>query len=151
LAKATIFDYFLLKKDTRILAEDWLIKNVREKAKIGFERYTAYDLNYIRQSQVRKRFNAIYFSPSLSLYPTSFYKNEGYDYIVISNFRKDSYLFFCRTEGLCEGKDNYSTYDAQLEPVAVFGPSGIFKFTGFSLPWGTWPHNPIVKIYKVKP
>lgn len=150
LAKTSIFDYFLLKPDTRILAQDWLIKNVKEKARIGFERYTPFDLNYIGSSQVREKFNSTYFIPSLSLYPASFYKSEGYDYIVTSNFRQDSYSFFCRTEGLCQPVDNYSTYKAQLELAAIFEPPRIFKFTGISLPWGTWPHQPTVKIYKVK-
>lgn len=150
LAKGIIFDSSLLRKDTRILAQDWLLRNVDKNAKIAFERYTPFDLNYIGLSAVKKRFNSNYFSPSVSLYPASFYKNDGYDYIVTSNFRRDSYLFFCRNEGLCREADNYSTYDGELELTAEFKPPRIVKFTAVSLPWGTWPHQPVVKIYKVK-
>lgn len=150
LARTLIFDCFLLRADTRVLAQNWLLENVKEKAKIAFERYTPFDLNYADKSMSAKIFDSVYFVPSAGVYPASFFKDEGYDYIVTSNFRRDSYIFFCRTEALCEEADNYSTYDKQMELAAAFKPPGIFKFAGVTLPWGTWPHNPVVKIYKVK-
>ena len=148
--KSALFDYFLLKKDTRILAEEWLIKNVKEKAKIGFERYSPMDLNYIEPSLASQRFNAVYFVPSLCMYPATFYKEEGYDYIVTSNFRRDSYQFFCKRASECDGIKNYQSFDAQFRLMRKFEPAKIFNWTAVTLPWGTWPHNPIVSIYKVK-
>jgi 4-amino-4-deoxy-L-arabinose transferase-like glycosyltransferase len=148
--KTLIFDYYILKPDTRLLAQQWLMQNVKGNAKIGFERYSPFDLNYIGKSPVKERFNSTYFVPSLSIYPASFYKNEGYDYIITSNFREDSYAFFCRTERACQPIENYSSYAAQLQLAAVFATPLVFKLTGVSLPWGTWPHQPTIKIYKVK-
>lgn len=147
--KAIMFDYFISKKDTRVLAQEWLLKNVKEKSKIAFERYAPFDINYLGKSQVKEKFNSTYFMPSLSFYPAPFYKNEGFDYIITSNFRQDSYKFFCQAEGQCQPVDNYSTYDTQLALAAVFEPSWVFKLTAVSLPWGTWPHQPVVKIYKI--
>lgn len=147
---SVIFDYFLLQKDTRVLAEEWLLKNVKENSRIGFERYTPYDLGYIPKSKVQEKFLSTYFTPSLSDYPASYFKQQGFDYIVTSGFRQQAYAFFCKATAECEATDNYATYDKQFKSVAEFRPPMIFKVTGISLPWGTWPHNPGIKIYKVR-
>jgi len=145
-----IFDYFLLQKDTRLLAEEWLLKNVKENSTIGFERYTPYDLDYIPKSKSQEKFRATYFVPSLSNYSADYFKQQGFDYIVTSGFRQQAYLFFCKEAAECAGTDNYASYDKQFKLVAEFKPPKIFQVTGISLPWGTWPHNPVIKIYQVQ-
>lgn len=149
LLKSIIFDYFLLKPDTRILAQEWLLKNAKDKSKIAFERYSPLDLVYVGSSPIKDKFDSIFFIPTVGLYPALFYKEEGYDYIVASSFRSDGYQFFCKTEDRCEEAKNYATYDAQLRLIARFDAPALFKTTGYSLPWGTWPHNPTVKVYQV--
>jgi 4-amino-4-deoxy-L-arabinose transferase-like glycosyltransferase len=149
-AKSVIFDYFLLQPDTRVSAESWLLKNVPQNSLVAFERYTPFDLNYMVKPAVAKKFKAEYFTPSLGLYPASFYREQGYDYVVTSSFRADSALFFCRQEGSCAGAENYVAYDQEFSLVAEFGPPPLLKFTAYTLPWGTWPHQPGVKIYKIE-
>jgi hypothetical protein len=150
LAGAVIFDYFITKPDTRILAQEWLISNAPSKAKIGFERYTPIDLKYMDAPRVSKIFNAVDITPSLGLYPANFYKQEGFDYIVTSDFRSNTYKFLCQRDGFCEEWDNYLSFSAQFTLVKEFSAPKLFALTGFSAPWGTWPHHPAIKIYKIK-
>ncbi|MDD2703231.1 MAG: glycosyltransferase family 39 protein [Candidatus Omnitrophica bacterium] len=150
--RAGIFDYYLLQKDTRVLAEEWLRDNVPAKTKIGFEAYTPFDLRRIQRSFAAERFDAEYFIPSLSRYPAAYFVAQGYDYIVTGGFREEMYRSFCEREGLCEGYYNYQGY-AQCMPLAArfTAPRArFFGLTGIAAPWGTWPHNPEIKIYEVR-
>ncbi|MFA5363125.1 MAG: glycosyltransferase family 39 protein [Candidatus Omnitrophota bacterium] len=150
--RAGIFDYYLLQKDTRVLAQEWLRDNIPEKTKIGFEAYTPFDLNRIQRSFAAERFDAEYFIPSLSQYPAGYFVEQGYAYIVASGFREDMYRSFCEREGLCEGYNNYQGYARRMTLAARFsapGPRRLFGLTGIAAPWGAWPHNPEIKIYKV--
>ena len=147
---SVIFDFFLLQKDTRVLAEGWLLKNAKQHSIMGFEPYTPYDLSYIRKSRVQGEFNCVYFTPSLSDYPAAYFKKEGFDYIVTSSFREDIYKFFCRIDNGCQEFNNYLSYDRQFTLVAEFKAPLLFKVAGISPPWGYWPHNPTIKIYRVR-
>jgi len=149
-AKSTVFDYFLLKKDTRVLAKEWIETNIEEGKKLAFEPYTPYDLNQIETSGLAKKYRAAYFIPSLAVYPASFYKEKGFDYIVVADVRQKDYELICQRKKSCEYSNNYSAFEEDFELVAEFSPLAIFKITAFPKPWGTWPHNPQVKIYKVK-
>lgn len=154
LLRSAAFDYFLLKKDTRVLAEEWLLKNgaragLKNKARAGFERYTPYDLDYFGNPGIKASFDAVYFIPSLSMYPAAYYKDNGFDYIVTSGFRRDNYIYSCRKQGFCREADNYATYDAKFRKAAEFRAPRLFKLIALPSPWGTWPHNPDITIYKV--
>ncbi len=149
--RAGIFDYYLMHKDTRVLAQEWLRDHVPEKTRIGFEAYTPFDLNRISRSLTAERFDAEYFIPSLSQYPAEYFVKRGYVYIVTSGFREDMYRNFCERQGVCEGYFNYREFSRRMTLAARFiAPRPrVFGLTGLSAPWGTWPHNPEIKIYKI--
>jgi len=147
---AGIFDYFMLFRDTRVTAEEWILKNLPAGSKIGFERYTPYDLSLAGKKATDTAFESIFFHPSLSDNPAQYYRQEGFDYIISSSFRQDSYDSFCRNSGACEEKENYVSFEKEFSLVKLFLPPPIFRSTAFSLPWGTWPHNPVVKVYKIR-
>jgi hypothetical protein len=150
--RAGIFDYYLLQKDTRVLAQEWLLINVPGGSRIGFEAYTPFDVNRIQRSVAAGRFDAEYFLPTLSQYPAGYFVQQGFVYIVTSGFREDMYRIFCEREGACEGYYNYQGYGKELTLAArftAFRPR-LFGLTGISRPWGTWPHNPEIRIYKIK-
>ena len=148
-AKAVVFDYFLLKKDTRVMAKEWIENNIEQGKVMVFGPYTPLDLNQIGTSELTEKYEASYFSPSLAVYPSSFYREQGVDYIVIGDVRKKEYEINCQRENQCEYIENYSAFEEDFELVAEFSPPKIFYITAFPEPWGMWPHNPEVKIYKV--
>ncbi|MDD5668414.1 MAG: glycosyltransferase family 39 protein [Candidatus Omnitrophica bacterium] len=144
-----LFDSFLMKKDTRVIALEWLRSNVPEKSRIAFDPYTPYDLNRLQKSPVAERFQAEYFIPSVAMYSAAFYKENHFDYVVTSSFRQDNYRFFCGNVRACFPLQNYASIQTELRLVARFAPPFLFSWSGFSSPWGTWPHNPVISIYRV--
>ena len=149
--KSIIFDYYLYQKDTRVLAQDWILKHIKKGAKIAFEAYTPYDLSHLTKSAVVKNYQSVYFFPSVSVNPVSFYKNRHFNYLVTSSFRQKEFSFNCRKYYRdCFLARNYAAFIPNFPLLAEFKPPRLFKLTAFPLPWGIWPHNPTVKIYKVK-
>ena len=148
-AKAIVFDCFLFKKDTRILAKEWITNNIDKQKSIAFEPYTPLDLNQIERSNLTLFYDTAYIVPSLAVNPPRFYREKGFDYIVTSGVREREYSFNCQRERSCLYADNYSSFAKEFELVAQFRPPKIFNITAFPF-WGIWPHNPTVKIYRVK-
>jgi len=144
-----LFDIFLTKKDTRVVALEWLQSHASEQSRIAFDPYTPYDLNRLQKSPAAEIFQAEYFIPSVAMYPAAFYKENHFDYVVTSSFRQDNYRFFCGSVRECLPLRNYLSFQSELRLVARFAPSFLFFWSGFSSPWGTWPHNPVISIYKV--
>ena len=96
-----------------------------------------------------KFYDTAYIVPSLAVNPASFYREKGFDYIVTSGVRERESNFDCQKRDRCLYADNYSSFAEEFELVAQFDPPKIFNITAFPF-WGTWPHNPSVKIYRVE-
>jgi len=150
LIRALVFDYYLMLPDTRVYAQEWLLKNVKPGGRVIFERYTPFDLNYTRTPLVSQKFEARFVTPTLAVAPAETYKSEGYDYLVTSSFKEDNYRFFAEHGLKGDEVVNYDTFAQEFNLVQEFDAPRIAALAGLPFPWGTWPHNPTVKIYKVR-
>ncbi|MDY6853864.1 MAG: glycosyltransferase family 39 protein [Thermodesulfobacteriota bacterium] len=77
------YDYLLTQKDTRVIAKEWVEKNIPPGSKVGQDSYTG-ELSH-ELFQVTKMF-------SISSTPFTYYRENGYQYLLVSDTQYKRYL-----------------------------------------------------------
>ena len=133
------YDYLLTQKDTRVTAKEWVEKNIPAGSKIGQDAYTG-DLSH-ELFQITKMF-------SISSAPLNYYKENGYQYLLVSDTQYRRYL--AEPDKYPGNVEFYKSLFAEGELIKEFKPRDDLwpksdeRFTKFHI------HiSPEIQLYKI--
>ncbi|MCC7105991.1 MAG: glycosyltransferase family 39 protein [Chloroflexi bacterium] len=138
--------------DTRTLAYAWLDEHAAPGARLAIDDYSIRDRRPRESLPERGRFNVdIFADPSLGVHDVAWYRQSGFDYLVLSSFQ---YQRFPGTVGF------YQQVDREARLVATFSPARDGSALPFDIEELYSPFNnlqryartgPTIKVYALNP
>lgn len=158
LSRIIQLDYLWTQRDTRTLAKEWIESNIPEGSKIASQWHSPpLATNSDFEPNSIKNFDVIIidpFDPSVEPYTFDYYKENNFDYIVLSSFiykldRIDSHENEVRSS-FYDKLDNKATLIAEICPYKNDEPPFFFEeiWGPFLNLWERERPGPTIKVYR---
>jgi hypothetical protein len=164
LASSLRHNYLLDRPDTRTLAKEWIEKNIPSGAKIAVD-WSVYApplytgelvVPWVPYSDKTYEITAMQYDHFLHDYPLEYYKEAGFDYLIVSSFTYN-------LEFVLDEKDNtknsfYTSLDNHFNLIKLFSPYNTFPeppwvynevYGPATYLWHREYPGPTLKIYKI--